>query len=488
MCAWCWSSVGIVVDLTFPDWLLFHVLTFQKTVSLARSLIHEVSTLKRLNVLLSAYVCVPRAGGEDAVGWRWATYLSKHHNVTVLTYSKGKVEKVNEYKHETNAEFVFVPVPAWMERLRSMGAIGSWLHYILWQRFAERTARQLHQATPFDLVHHVVYNQFRTPSFGFNLGLPFVFGPVGGAETIPTPLFQDLQGATRFKEGIRAAEVWLRRRLRATPKPNTAYVFSNPSTQRTAIDSRCHRHTYLMPAVYVDAVDLMGMDLAEAQDSLDQTPDRPLLLVMPGRMLDWKGPLLALRALARARGRGCNIRLRIVGEIVLAKQIQQLCQDLDLKESVEITSYMPRRELLKLLSQADALFYAAFRDSGAMVVAESYLLGKPAIILDIDSQFHIDSSFGIKAAIGKTYEETVENLADALQWAFDHRSKLPELGALGKATLSQTLSWNHKLKTMEAIYAELLGDVTSASTPNQVAADDPTAVLEPRAEAATSIQ
>lgn len=414
--------------------------------------------MKRLKILLSDYTCVPGAGGEDAVGWRWVVYLSKYHDVTVITYSRGNVARIEQSKDETSAKFVYLTLPAWVERLKlwSRGQLAVWIHYTIWQTLAGRAAKKLHQEQPFDLVHHVVYNQFRTPSFGYRLGIPFVFGPVGGAETVPLPLFHDLKLSSWLKEGIRVAEIWLRQRLSVPPKPNTAYIFANPSTQRTVMGTSSHPHNYLMPAVYVDERDMAVVNWEEDDGVERSAPDDALLLVMPGRMLDWKGPLLALRALAKARASGADIRLRIVGEIVLDKQIKRLCQELQLEDAVEITTYMPRRKLLKLLSKADALLYAAFRDSGAMVVAESYLLSKPAVILDIDSQFHIEPTFGVKAAVGQTYAETVENLANSLQWAFEHKAELPEMGAIGKAHLLQTLSWDSKVKTVETIYEKLL--------------------------------
>jgi glycosyltransferase involved in cell wall biosynthesis len=425
--------------------------------------------MKRLKILLSSYTCIPGAGGEDAVGWRWVVNLSQHHDVTVLTYSEKKVARIEQDRHLTPARFVYVNLPAGLERWEYTRGMRRRFHYYLWQWLAGRVAQELHQKEPFDLVHHVVYNQFRTPSFGDRLGIPFVFGPVGGAETVPLPLFQDLQWRTRLKEGLRRLEYQVRLGFPTRPRPQTAYVFSNPATQRAMLGNQPHPHNYLMPAIYVDDGDLQVVDFG-AEDGISRPSSADTLtLVMPGRMLDWKGPLLALRALARARDRHCHIHLHIVGEIVLDQQIRQLCRDLQLESAVEITTYLPRRKLLKLLHDADALFYAAFRDSGAMVVAESYLLGKPAIILDIDSQFHIESQFGIKAAVGQTYDATVENLANALQWAFEHREELPAMGMMGKAHLLKTLSWKGKVQQMEEIYEQLLGD--RAATPVELGAE-----------------
>src|SRR5690606_41244137 len=46
-------------------------------------------------------------------------------------------------------------------------------------------ARALHAREKFDCVHHVTYAGLRIPSFMGRLGIPFVFGPVGGGERAP---------------------------------------------------------------------------------------------------------------------------------------------------------------------------------------------------------------------------------------------------------------------------------------------------------------
>ena len=42
--------------------------------------------MKKLNVLLSAYACVPGRGSEPGVGWNFALTTSKYHNVWVVTH------------------------------------------------------------------------------------------------------------------------------------------------------------------------------------------------------------------------------------------------------------------------------------------------------------------------------------------------------------------------------------------------------------------
>lgn len=61
---------------------------------------------------------------------------------------------------------------------------GEQINYILWQLLVKGFIKKKHKRLHFDLIHHLTFNQYRTPSPGFFLNFPFVMGPIGGAETI----------------------------------------------------------------------------------------------------------------------------------------------------------------------------------------------------------------------------------------------------------------------------------------------------------------
>ena len=59
--------------------------------------------------------------------------------------------------------------------------------YRLWHRRAYRVASALHQKHPFDLVHQVNVTGFREPGYMWRLGIPFIWGPIGGTQNYPWP-------------------------------------------------------------------------------------------------------------------------------------------------------------------------------------------------------------------------------------------------------------------------------------------------------------
>ena len=80
-------------------------------------------------------------------------------------------------------EFVFVPSSRW-ERVYRYPMLFYPL-YNRWHRRAYKIARNLHARLPFDLAHQLTFCGFREPGYLWKLGVPFVWGPVGGVQNFP---------------------------------------------------------------------------------------------------------------------------------------------------------------------------------------------------------------------------------------------------------------------------------------------------------------
>src|SRR2546426_9766353 len=117
--------------------------------------------MDKLKVLISAYACEPNKGSEPEVGWQWALQMARFHGVTVLTRANNRpaIEQALEgLRGQQRAiselpKFVYHDRSAWLLDLkRRTKAIK--LYYLLWQKSAREVIRRLHEAHPYDLMHH----------------------------------------------------------------------------------------------------------------------------------------------------------------------------------------------------------------------------------------------------------------------------------------------------------------------------------------------
>lgn len=132
-----------------------------------------------MKILLSAFAFAPNVGSEPGVGWRWAVELAKHHQVTVVTdATRRPLVEAEGVQLPDNVEVVYYR-PAVL-RAMPLNSTTAQVLYTLWQFGLLVLARRLHRDRRFDLAIHITYGVFRHPSFLGYLGIPFVFGPVGG--------------------------------------------------------------------------------------------------------------------------------------------------------------------------------------------------------------------------------------------------------------------------------------------------------------------
>src|SRR5690606_29607155 len=126
----------------------------------------------------------PDRGSEPALGWGTAQIISQYHDIWVLTTSDRRPAIEKYYKThpaQPNIHYVYLDIPYWMRFWRK-GERGRRIHYHLWQIWAYFVGRKLEQTVHFDLIHHITYASYWTPSFLSLLPVPFIWGPVGGGE------------------------------------------------------------------------------------------------------------------------------------------------------------------------------------------------------------------------------------------------------------------------------------------------------------------
>ena len=145
--------------------------------------------MTRLKVLVSAYACSPSRGSEPGVGWGFVAELSKHHDLWVIVeedeFRDELLRFIEGYPGYGNSlRFIFVKryQIKWLEKIWPPSYYWTYAH---WHRRAYKVANQLQSEVSFDVVHQLTMVGFREPGYLWKLGIPFVWGPVGGMGYFP---------------------------------------------------------------------------------------------------------------------------------------------------------------------------------------------------------------------------------------------------------------------------------------------------------------
>lgn len=363
-----------------------------------------------MKILLSAFACAPNVGSETGGGWRWAMELAKHHEVFVLTDISRQPFIDPVLGQSVNPRIVYFR-PHLLRKV-PLNSRTAQILYSLWQYSLLPFARRLHREHRFDLVIHLTYGVFRHPSFLGFLGIPFVFGPVGGGEDAPWRLKRSFPFKDKLAELARSL---LNLSAKFNPFLWLALSRANLILVRTAETARALPPPYEHQAVEHQEI---GTPARRRQSPLiSRLPGAPLKVLFAGRLLSLKGIHLALRAVARARAAGVNIQFTVIGSGPKEAWLKQLAVSLSLDTSVlQWIERIPQNQLFDIYEDAHCLLFPSLHDSGGNVVLESLAFGLPVICLDLGGpKTLVDEHCAVIVSTeGRSEDEVVDALAASL--------------------------------------------------------------------------
>lgn len=416
-----------------------------------------------MKILISAYSCEPGKGSERGVGWNVVREVAHYHEVWVLTRpdeSREAIEAELARNPVPNLHFVYFTLPFWQDSL-SLGHSGAMqLHYYLWQVQAFLVGKKLHQEIGFDVVHHVTFVRYSSPSFLSLLPIPFVWGPVGGGESTPLPFWADFSWKNKLYEVAR----WAWRSL------GEVDLFTHLTAKRSAIAYAVTEDTAerlrSLGASQVQIYPAIGL-LEEELDQLAHCPPishAPFRFVSIGRLLHWKGFHLGIKAFAQANLQ--EAEYWIVGSGAELARLQSLAKELGVESQIKFWGELPREQVLHVLGQCSVLVHPSLHDSGAGVCLEAMAAGRPILCLDLGGPAaQVTPETGIKV-LAQDSVQAVAALAEAMVKLAHAPLLCSQLGQAGQQRVRECYSWTAKGQQFVEAYEQVGGQVPGRDSHN----------------------
>lgn len=400
-----------------------------------------------MKILLSAFAFAPNVGSEPGVGWRWAAELASHHEVTVVTdvTRRGLVEGVTL---PDNVSVVYFR-PGWVRSV-SLNSSTAQLLYTAWQFGLLSFARRLHRERSFDLAIHCTYGVFRHPSFLGYLGIPFVFGPVGGGEDAPWALKRSIRGQEKIKEILRTLlnKVTLFDPFLWAAYAKATLILTKTEDTRKALPWPFRHRAIVYPEI--------GIDAPSGIQARTRQPDEPLRVLFAARLLGWKGAHLAIRAVAQAISKGISVEFTLLGKGPFESELRRVANELGVQNNIRWVNHMPQHELFALFQTMHCFLFPSLHDSSGNVVLEAQANGLPIICLDLGGPATLVTSETaiVVATHGRNEESVVVGLANALcVLAGDESKRL----AMANAAIAhaKNMSWENRVSGALALVEEI---------------------------------
>jgi glycosyltransferase involved in cell wall biosynthesis len=325
-----------------------------------------------MKVLLSALACEPGRGSELEVGFRAMLAAARRHDVWVLT-NADSVHSVAATIVGTEAEprihLEGVDFGLDEKAFSQLTAATFQWYYDRWQRRAAARALELDRQIDFDVVHHVTLASYWTRAAAAMVNKPLVWGPVGGGVEFPWRLIPAL-GWRGLGEDL--GRVILRRSLaRFGParlaQERASIIFAqNPDTARR-LKGR-------------DDVAILSNAVAIDLNGVRPTGPRTKDIYLVGRLVPWKAPILAVRAMRDVQDPDCV--LHICGDGSERRRLERAARRWGVRDRVSFDGWSSRDVLLDRLATAGALIHPALHEEAGLCVAEALAMGTPVVCLN----------------------------------------------------------------------------------------------------------
>ena len=415
--------------------------------------------MRRLKILAIAYACNPTKGSESGVGWGWVNAIAKVHDITVITadYNAAEIDKhLRERKALEcgNPRFLYVRNRPWHYR-----PWGIWLKiedsiakpimnfaYHGWQRDAFELAKQELTINHYDLVHLITYVGWRFPGRFYRLGIPFVWGPIGGLKNTPWRLLPILGFKGAFYYGARnlinSLQLKTLRGPRRALKAANDGVVAATSEIQDELWNRFRVNSRVICEVGQPGFSIRALRPRDAKETFK---------------ICWSGlhqPGKALHLLLRAAAllpKDVNFSLEILGDGQCNRNWRSLASRLKLEDRCRWHGWLPRDQSLAVMKESHVFTITSLKDLTSTVAVEAISLGLPVISLDhCGFADLVTKQCGIKIYPGST-EQIANDLSVALLTLYRDEALRRHL-AQGAIQRSHLYSWQSKMRSLDEVY------------------------------------
>jgi len=379
-----------------------------------------------MKVLIAAITCHPTAGSEAHVGWQAVSLLRHEHELWVLTSlwcKEGIEQKVSEEQGWENVHFIYVDeAEAWGNQPshpnRMVARIQSWTRYHSWCRLAGMRAAALAKEVDFDLAHHVTYASWRMGSPLAGLGIPWIWGPIGGGERFPWSLTGILSPVAVAFELFRAlstkVSVFSPAVCRAVSDASLILP-NNPETENLllGLGAGPEKMKRLVQSF------LPSEKLSRLKPAYKEHPKScgMLKIVAGGNLEGRKGVAIALKGLALAKKRGIPFVYRYLGKGPEAGHLKKLSEKLGLSAEVDFCDSLRGDDYIRALQEAHVYLLPSLREGVPLTQMEAMAAGCIPIVMDCGGAGPMARAAGCEpipvSSLAEIEESIARNIAKA---------------------------------------------------------------------------
>lgn len=337
--------------------------------------------MPKQKIFVSAYACEPGLGSEIGVGWHWVLEMSRYYELWVLTRQSNRhtiepwIAENPEFGH---IHFLYFDLPKWA-RFWKKGLRGVRTYYNIWQTLTNSIVRRTMKGNDIHIFHHLTYGNVLWKVSSYGQKQFFIWGPVGGVETIPEEYSRHYSPKMQIVEKIRRTVVkalpfnaGFNRRCR-----NADLILCKTDILRNIIPERYREKAILFTDVAVECCpDACSIPVGIGRER------KVTEFLSVGRLDPWRGFDITIEAFAKAVKTNSNIHLSILGKGEDKGRLSSLISSLGLESNITLVGAVSMEGYKEYMRQCDAVINASLKEGAVTVSFDSMSMGKPLICID----------------------------------------------------------------------------------------------------------
>lgn len=345
--------------------------------------------MNRSKLFVSAFSCMPHMGSEPGVGWHWIVEMSKYFELWVLVH-KEPIDDIETYVKEIGLDrkihFIYYDIP--FNFLFFQKGKFRWVrtYYLIWTALSNKIIRKTMLENDIHIFHHLTFGNAIWPVSKYGQKQTFIWGPVGGVETVSeeyTRYYDRKSRIIEFVKRLMVKSLKFRRGFLQRCK-DADLILCKTEAMRMAIPEKWRQKAVLFTDVAVE-----NSELENTQETPHEGHRDRIEVLAVGRLDAWRGFDILLEAFASARKQcPANTHLTLLGDGMFRAHLLSIRSQLNLENYVEMPGSISVDEYKRKMSECDFVVNSCLKEGAVTVSFDSMRYGKPLICVDTGGYTH----------------------------------------------------------------------------------------------------
>ncbi len=389
------------------------------------------------------------------MGWNWVTHLAKHCRLHVITEGEWKKEieeEVAKLPQRGNLTFYYIPVSEKVRRMCwNQGDWRFYFYYRKWQKKALALARAIVAQHPIDVIHQLNLTGYREPGYLWRIKeVPYVWGPVGGAELMSLAYLEGADRKIRFfyaiKNIINKLQCMYHPRVRRAIHRADVIVAGVKGVQKI-LASHYNKRIY-----HITETGTAG----QMQGLQKQWSPGGQFNILWVAKFDFRKQLgLTIKTIAATQNKAVHLHICGTGSDKEVSEYRRLAEQCGVTERCHWHGQIGHDEIYQKMLQSDLLFFPSIMESTAAVVIEAITVGLPVLCFNAFGYGEFVHIFAGTALELTTPKQSIADFAKEINRLEANRDILKEISAR-EIERRDSLSWDSRAQQMVELYCHAM--------------------------------